>query len=58
MHFKFERLETRMDFAVIAPRNSFAVLAKINLRMLGRSGEVFVVLPQAALNAASGRACP
>lgn len=50
MHFKFERLETRMDFAVIAPRNSFAVLAKLNLRILGRSGEVFVVLPQAAIN--------
>lgn len=49
-HFKFERLETRMDFAVIAPRNSFAVLAKLNLRILGRSGEVFVVLPQAAIN--------
>jgi flagellar motor switch protein FliM len=50
MHFKFERLETRMDFAVIAPRNSFAVFAKLNLRILGRSGEVFVVLPQAAIN--------
>jgi flagellar motor switch protein FliM len=49
-HFKFERSETRMDFAVIAPRNSFAVLAKLNLRILGRSGEIFVLLPQAALN--------
>ncbi|QXX74724.1 flagellar motor switch protein FliM [Methylovirgula sp. HY1] len=47
--FKFERLETRMDFAVIAPRNSFAVITRINIRMLGRSGELFIVIPQAAL---------
>ena len=49
-HFKFERVETRMDFAVIAPRNNFAVLAKLNLRILGRAGEFFVAIPQAALN--------
>ena len=49
-HFKFERMETRMDFAVIAPRNNFAVLAKFNLRILGRSGELFIVIPQAAIN--------
>ena len=49
-HFKFERIETRMDFAAIAPRNNFAVLAKLNLRILGRAGELFVVIPQAALN--------
>lgn len=47
--FKFERLESRMDFAVIAPRNSFAVIARINIRVLGRSGELFIVIPQAAL---------
>lgn len=49
-HFKYERIETRMDFAVIAPRNNFTALAKLNLRILGRSGELFVVMPQAALN--------
>ena len=49
-HFKFERIETRMDFAVVAPRNNFAVLAKLNLRVLGRAGEFFVAIPQAALN--------
>ncbi len=49
-HFKFERIETRMDFAVIAPRNNYAVLAKLNLRILGRAGEFFVAIPQAALN--------
>jgi flagellar motor switch protein FliM len=49
-HFKYERIETRMDFAVIAPRNNFTALAKLNLRILGRSGELFVVMPQPALN--------
>jgi flagellar motor switch protein FliM len=48
--FKYERIETRMDFAVIAPRNNFTALAKLNLRILGRSGELFVVMPQTALN--------
>jgi flagellar motor switch protein FliM len=47
--FKLERLETRMDFAVIAPRNNFAVITKVNLKMLGRSGELFIVIPQNAL---------
>ena len=47
--FKFERLESRMDFAVIAPRNSFAVITRINIRILARSGELFIVIPQAAL---------
>lgn len=47
--FKFERLESRMDFAVIAPRNSFAVITRVNIRVLGRSGELFIVIPQAAL---------
>ena len=47
--FKMERLESRMDFAVIAPRNNFAVVATVNIRVLGRSGELFVVIPQSAL---------
>jgi flagellar motor switch protein FliM len=48
--FKFERIETRLDFAVIAPRNSFGIITRLKLRALGRSGELFVVIPQAALN--------
>ncbi|VFU06914.1 flagellar motor switch protein FliM [Methylocella tundrae] len=48
--FKLERVETRLDFAVIAPRNSFGVNAKVKLRILGRHGEMFVLIPQAALN--------
>ncbi|WP_395664873.1 flagellar motor switch protein FliM [Methylocella sp.] len=48
--FKLERVETRLDFAVVAPRNSFCVSAKLKLRILGRNGELFVLVPQAALN--------
>lgn len=48
-NFKFERIESRLDFAVIAPRASFAVVARLNIRLLGRSGEMYVVIPQAAL---------
>ncbi|WOJ88631.1 FliM/FliN family flagellar motor switch protein [Methylocapsa polymorpha] len=48
--FKLERVETRLDFAVIAPRNTFGVNAKIKLRILGRSNEMFVLIPQTALN--------
>jgi flagellar motor switch protein FliM len=47
--FKFERIESRLDFAVIAPRASFAVVTRLNIRLLGRTGEMFVVIPQAAL---------
>lgn len=47
---KLERVETRLDFAVIAPRSTFGVTTKIRLRILGRSGEMFVLIPQAALN--------
>jgi flagellar motor switch protein FliM len=48
-NFKFERIESRLDFAVIAPRPSFAVVAQLNIRLLGRTGEILVVIPQAAL---------
>lgn len=47
--FKFERLETRMDFAVIGRRSDMAVAAKFGLQVLGRGGEMFVVIPQSAL---------
>lgn len=47
--FKFERLETRMDFAVIGRRNNVAVAAKFLLQALDRGGEMFVVIPQSAL---------
>ncbi|SFK04424.1 flagellar motor switch protein FliM [Methylocapsa palsarum] len=45
-----ERVETRLDFAVVAPRNTFGVVTRMRLRILGRSGEMFVLIPQGALN--------
>jgi len=48
--FKFERLETRMDFAVVGRLNNQAVVAKFLLQALNRGGEMFVIIPQSALN--------
>jgi len=48
--FKFERLETRMDFAVIGRRNNQSVVAKFLLQALNRGGEMFVIIPQSVLN--------
>lgn len=48
-HFKLERSETRMDFAVIGRRNSQAVVAKFLVQSLNRGGEMFVLVPQSAL---------
>jgi len=47
---KFERLETRMDFAIIGRRNNMAVIAKLLVQAIGRGGEMFVVIPQSALH--------
>jgi flagellar motor switch protein FliM len=47
---KFETLETRMDFAVIVPRNTFSIITTVNLEILDRTGEMYIVLPQPALN--------
>ncbi|SHO63242.1 flagellar motor switch protein FliM [Pseudoxanthobacter soli DSM 19599] len=49
VQFKFERVETRMDFAVIGRRNNLAVAAKFLLQAIGRGGEMFVIIPQSAL---------
>ena len=48
--FKFERIETRMDFAIIGRRNNLSVVGKFLLQALNRGGEMFVILPQSALN--------
>lgn len=45
-----ERVETRLDFVVIAPRNAYAVAARLKLRILGRERKLFVLVPQAALS--------
>jgi flagellar motor switch protein FliM len=47
--FKLERLESRMDFAVIGRRNNLAVVAKFLLQAINRGGEMFVIIPQSAL---------
>jgi flagellar motor switch protein FliM len=47
--FKFERSESRMDFAVIGRRNNLAIAAKFLLQAINRGGEMFVIMPQSAL---------
>ncbi|GGB53741.1 flagellar motor switch protein FliM [Roseibium aquae] len=47
---KIERIETRMDFAVIGRRNNPAVVSRLLLQAIGRGGEVFVVMPHSTLN--------
>lgn len=48
--FKLERMETRMDFAIIGRRNNMSVVAKLLIQALGRGGEMFVIIPQSALS--------
>jgi flagellar motor switch protein FliM len=48
--FKLDRVETRLDFVVIAPRTAFGVRSKLTLRILGREANMFVLIPQTALN--------
>lgn len=48
--FELERIEARMDFAVIGRRNNQAVVAKFLLQALNRGGEMFIVIPQTVLN--------
>jgi flagellar motor switch protein FliM len=48
--FKLERIETRMDFAVIGRANNQAIVAKFLLQALNRGGEMFVIMPQQVIN--------
>lgn len=48
--FKFERIETRMDFATIGSRNAPAIESRLLFQALDRGGLMFVVIPQTALN--------
>ena len=48
--FKLERIETRMDFAIIGRRNNLSVVSKLLIQALGRGGEMFVIIPQSALS--------
>jgi flagellar motor switch protein FliM len=47
--FRFERSETRMDFAAAGRRSHPAVVARFILQALNRGGEMFVIVPQSAL---------
>ncbi|ALV26321.1 flagellar motor switch protein FliM [Pannonibacter sp. Q-1] len=47
---KIERVESRMDFAIIGRRNNPAVVARLLLQAIGRGGEIFVVMPHSTLN--------
>lgn len=48
--FKLDRIETRFDFVVIAPRTAFGVRAKIKVQIMGRDINMFILIPQTALN--------
>jgi flagellar motor switch protein FliM len=48
--FKFERIETRMYFATIGSRNNLAIRAELMMQGLDNVGQMFVVIPQTALN--------
>jgi len=48
--FRLDRIETRLDFVAIAPRTAFGVRTKLKIRILGRESNVFVLIPQTALN--------
>lgn len=47
---KIERIESRMDFAIVGRRNNPAVVGRLLQQAIGRGGEVFVVLPHSTLN--------
>lgn len=47
--FKIERIETKPDFTVMGRRNSLSVVTKILFQVLDQGGQLFIVLPQAAL---------
>ena len=49
VRFRFERTETRMDFASVGRRNQPAFVARFLLQAINRGGEMFMVVPQAAL---------
>ncbi|GJD52810.1 Flagellar motor switch protein FliM [Methylobacterium crusticola] len=48
--FRLERMETRMEFAVIGRRSNKAVQATFLLQALNRGGEMFLIIPQTVLN--------
>jgi len=47
--FQLERIETRMDFAMLGRRNVLAAVARLVIQAMDMGGQIFVVIPQAAL---------
>lgn len=47
--FAIEKVETRLEFVVLGSRSEDAVLARVGLEALGRSGDLSIVLPQMAI---------
>jgi len=50
LRLRLERTETRMDFASVGRRHHPAFVARFLLQAINRGGEMFVVIPQAALS--------
>lgn len=50
VNFDFERIETRMYFATIGSRSNLAVQAQFLVQGLDNCGQMFVIIPQTALN--------
>ena len=48
--FRLDRMETRMEFAVIGKRSNKAIQAKFLLQALNRGGEMFLIIPQTVIN--------
>ncbi|MDD7909026.1 MULTISPECIES: flagellar motor switch protein FliM [Pseudovibrio] len=47
---KVERLETRTEFAQTGRRSNQCVVCQMNAELIGREGEIFIVIPQSVLN--------
>ncbi|WP_068082096.1 flagellar motor switch protein FliM [Polycladidibacter stylochi] len=47
---KVERLETRMEFAQTGRRSNPCVIARMTAEIIGREGEIFIIIPQSVLN--------
>jgi flagellar motor switch protein FliM len=48
--FRFERSETRIDFAAAGRRNSPSVVARFVMQAINRGGDMFVIIPTTALS--------
>ena len=47
--FQFERIETRMEFLIMGQNNSLGVVAQLNLQSIDQIGQMYIIIPQAAI---------